>query len=162
MARISRASRLAVARLGLGTASRFRLLAKYRSGVQFWTRATQVARSIKSRWPELNWRPTPSLIPLLQLYKRARLYLSLSSFIRKRDPCQSFGLNQNWFATVSALQRLLTVIEDSYKRYHLYGQTLRVTMGLLYQLSYIGICYFQEQANDTMLNASFQSDLYTK
>ena len=35
MGGIARTSRLAVARLGLGTASRFRLLTKHRSGVRF-------------------------------------------------------------------------------------------------------------------------------
>ena len=28
-----------------------------------------------SRWPELNWRPTPSCVPLFQIYKRIRLYI---------------------------------------------------------------------------------------
>jgi hypothetical protein len=41
-------SRLAVARLGLATTSRFRLLAKQRSGVLIPTRAKQFARSSSS------------------------------------------------------------------------------------------------------------------
>ena len=32
---------------------------------------------IKSQWPELNWRPRPSLSPPLLIFERARLYLRL-------------------------------------------------------------------------------------
>lgn len=66
--------------------------------------------------------------------KRARLYLSPSLY---GDPCQSFerfleryGLGRVW---------LLTVIRDSLCCCQHGGQTMRVTMALLYQLSYIGI-----------------------
>ena len=53
--RISLASRRAATRLGLGTASRFRLLAKHRSGVRFSTRSARALRCTRTTFAALTF-----------------------------------------------------------------------------------------------------------
>lgn len=55
-------------------------------------------------------------------------------------PCQSFGPRTVGllYATVLTILRLLTVIRDSQARFRACGQF--PTMGVLYQLSYLGFC----------------------
>lgn len=93
----------------------------------------------QSRWPELHWRPTPSLTPHLFLYMRTRLYLCARgaplSVVRARHKS----------ATVSS--RCLADF-DRYSGFTVmlplgWAETKASTMGLLYYLSYIGILNFQ-------------------
>jgi len=79
-----------------------------------------------SRWPELDWRPFPSLTPLFLFYKRARLYLELNYKFPLSVVRAPIG------ATVLTIRWLLTVIRDSLYGFPYNGQNLRFTKGVLY------------------------------